>query len=177
VPIRLEQVFAIYKGLDKAWHVYFQDSLGFSRATNVELFRRLLEQEQDLPDGLPAGFEDFPVRQRARFIQPGRPAFSAFYHALASPSVIIPNLPKAGYPNESDLETLENFIFAEAKRSVSDLRQMAKGAPLGVVVFAKQYRVARETTYGRPQILFSHALESPEWVMKARMRRTVRPTS
>src|SRR6218665_1292391 len=58
------------------------------------------------------GFDDFAPQGR-RAIEPGDPARSLLYHALASPDVR-PALPDSAYPSWADLDCLENYIYGLA---------------------------------------------------------------
>ncbi len=142
-----QKVSAIHKRLGAPWHAYFE-GLGIRKTSST---RKFFHSSTAAPKGakIPSGFKDFGGGDKWKVIEPGRPSASLFFHALASPAVIVPNLPPHLYPSEEDLETVENFIFAEAKRSLADIRQMAEGAPLGLAVFTKQYRNASDTTHGR----------------------------
>ena len=85
------------------------------------------------------GFEDFaPQGQRA--IEPGDPARSLLYHALASPNVR-PALPDGAYPSWAELDCLENYIYSLAPFSEEDLR----GAV--VAVLAYEYRTKEVSTH------------------------------
>ena len=113
------------------------------------------------------GFEDFS-EQQARGLEPGNPAASLLYHALAAPGVQTVPTPGTAQPSQSfnritdfptiaELDTLENYIFACANRSIHDVVKHAAdllGIPeaaveLKVAVFASEYRPAPETPHGR----------------------------
>jgi hypothetical protein len=93
------------------------------------------------------GFEDFTVTG-TRAIEPGSPAKSLLYHALASADVHPTadgnpsNDPKV-YPSIDELDTLENYIYSRAKRKVS-----AFSNPV-IVIVAYQYRNAARTPHGK----------------------------
>src|SRR3954451_13747179 len=58
------------------------------------------------------GFEDFALEGK-RGIEPGHPARSLFYHALASPNVIIGanGSELTSFPTLAELETVENYVY------------------------------------------------------------------
>jgi hypothetical protein len=91
------------------------------------------------------GFADFHGGG-TRAIEPGEPARSLFYHALASPAVHptadgSPALDPNVYPTQAELDTVENYIYSLAARRVTDF-------PTAVVaVFATQYRTAARTSH------------------------------
>lgn len=105
----------------------------------MELARKL-----DDIDRTAAGFDDFAI-EGSRAIEPGKPAQSLLYHALASPGVISPLVKK--YPDPGQLEIIENYVYAARFPSIADLRQQANGAPLAIVVYASEYRTASETVH------------------------------
>lgn len=97
-----------------------------------ELFRII-----DNPRGKP-GFEDFGGK---RLIEPGDPAMSLVYYALASSTVRLPRkisgveLP-ALYPTIEQLDVLENYIYAINK---TDLNQISPKDHV-LAVFAYEFR-------------------------------------
>lgn len=97
------------------------------------------------PDRAAPGFEDFSP-EGVRAIEPGIPARSLLYHALASPLVHPPgsggSLNQEAYPTLEELDTLENYIFATARRRVTDFPNAV------VAVFAYQYRVGSRSPHG-----------------------------
>jgi hypothetical protein len=96
------------------------------------------------------GFEDFAV-EGTRGIEPGAPALSLLYHALASPRVEeglgIPRLEK--FPTLAELDIVENYVFAARKASLADIRAQVGGRQLAIVVFASEYRPAIHTAHRR----------------------------
>jgi len=96
------------------------------------------------------GFEDFALEGQ-RGIAPGAPAHSLLFHALASPNVFEDGSGNTlgAYPTPAELETVENYVFGVAPPSLDEVRGWASGHPLGVVVFALEYRPARETVHGK----------------------------
>ena len=99
------------------------------------------ELARDLPtiDRSIAGFEDFTSVGR-RGIEPGKPAASLLYHALASPNVHPTRGGAAGspelYPTLADLDVIENYIYSLARF------ELDANANLVIAVFAYQYRPA-----------------------------------
>ena len=97
-----------------------------------------------------AGFEDFcPDGYRA--IEPGRPAQSLLYHALASPQVTTDEtgLQLRTFPTLAEIEAVLNYVFGIQPTTLHDLLQQAQGAPLSVAVFASEYRCAADTVHGQ----------------------------
>lgn len=105
------------------------------RAPNLaqELARELTGIDRTVP-----GFEDFSLDGN-RAIEPGRPGESLLLHALSSPYVHptmngSPSAKKAAYPTLDEIDIIENYVFATARRRVTDFPNAV------VVVFAYQYR-------------------------------------
>ncbi len=110
------------------------------------------------------GFEDFAIEGK-RGIEPGNPARSLLFHALASPNVI----KKANgqeldaFPTLTEIKKVENFVYAIQPPSLQQLRNKAKEivhlvngqgsgnnleeATMAVVVFSSEYRPAAETVH------------------------------
>ena len=91
------------------------------------------------------GFEDFSPNGTAA-IEPGDPARGLLYHALASPNVY----PTAAgfrtdddFPTISELDAIENYIYAASKKKLSDLGDVV------VAVFAYQYRPGSTSVHGK----------------------------
>lgn len=94
------------------------------------------------------GFEDFAL-EGVRGIEPGSPARSLLYHALASPNVFQDGDGAAltEFPKLAEIETVENCVYGTVPPSLTDLRAVAGGDPLAVVVFALEYRPGRDTVH------------------------------
>jgi hypothetical protein len=96
------------------------------------------------------GFEDFAA-EGSRGIEPGQPARSLLYHALASPGVVegpgIPRLEK--FPTLAELDVVENYVFAARRVSLQELRTQVGDRPLAVVVFSSEYRTSPHTAHRR----------------------------
>ena len=126
-----------------------------------------LDAEVDI-DRSVSGFEDF-IKDKGRGIEAGDVAASLLYHAFASPgvqSVPDPNEETpigslnrliTDFPTVEELNTIENYIFAKANRSLDDVRNLAAklldisndSVELAVAVFASEYRPAPETPHQR----------------------------
>ncbi|MGK7954477.1 MAG: hypothetical protein AB4063_04330 [Crocosphaera sp.] len=125
----------------------------------------ILETEVEVDRTIP-GFEDF-YSNRARGIEAGNPAGSLLYHAFASPNirrVSMETTPLGAlseeireFPTLEELDTIANYIFAKAERSLDDVRTYAAQlldlnvgeVMLSVAVFASEYRPAPETPHQR----------------------------
>ncbi|MGF1536854.1 MAG: hypothetical protein ACFB4J_10280, partial [Elainellaceae cyanobacterium] len=112
------------------------------------------------------GFEDFIIGT-ARGIEPGQPAASLLYHALAAPGVaVVPqentavgalSQPITAFPTLEELDAIANYIYAKANRSLEDVRRRAAellditpdAVQMVVGVFASEYRPAPETPHQR----------------------------
>jgi hypothetical protein len=110
-----------------------------------ELARRLPGIRRDLP-----GFEDFAMEGR-RGIEPGRPARSLLYHALASPSVVTGagDQPLGAFPTLAEIEAVENYVFGVEPPSVDDLVVRFPHAVIAIAVFATECRPGAETVHRR----------------------------
>ena len=143
--VLLNQVMAICKRLaPHGWHtLLLQHGLDIL-ATNLEA-----ELGKTLkPDRTLAGFEDFALAA-TRGIEPGQPAHSLLYHALAHPNVTsdAKGGPLQAYPTPAELETVLNYVYARQAPSLAQLRARANGRPMAVVVFALEYRAAPDTVH------------------------------
>lgn len=113
-----------------------------------------LEQEllRELPgiDRRVAGFEDF-ASEGSRGIEPGQPAHSLLYHALASPNVLVGvgGEPLDAFPTLREIEAVENYVFGVEPPSVADLVARFPHAAIAVAVFATEYRPGTETVHRR----------------------------
>lgn len=113
-----------------------------------------LEQEllRELPgiDRRVAGFEDF-ASEGSRGIEPGQPAHSLLYHALASPNVLVGagGEPLGAFPTLWEIEAVENYVFGVEPPSVADLVARFPHAAIAVAVFATEYRPGAETVHRR----------------------------
>ena len=91
------------------------------------------------------GFEDFCLNGE-RAIEPGDPAQSLFYHALASPHVhpTPDNMPAANncYPTPKELDLVEDYIYSLSPVGPTTFGRLVIG------VFAYEYRPASSSAHG-----------------------------
>jgi len=94
------------------------------------------------------GFEDFS-KEGKKAIEPGDPAMSLLFHALASPNVVTKGdedeTPLSAFPTLEDIDTIENYVYAQKFAKLSDLKKDFTN--LSVVVFATEYRSWNDTTH------------------------------
>jgi hypothetical protein len=111
----------------------------------AELARPLTAIDRDVP-----GFEDFAA-EGIRGVQPGIPARSLLFHALASPNVTVraDGRELGGFPTPAELAVVENYVFGVRPPSLPDLLARAADASLAVVVFAAEYRPSSQTPHQR----------------------------
>ena len=111
----------------------------------AELLRQLPRIDRSLP-----GFEDFAAEGR-RAIEPGRPARSLLYHALASPGVVAgaDGEPLGAFPTPAELCLVEDLVFGISPPTLQQLAARFPGAPLAIAVFASEYRPGHETVHRR----------------------------
>jgi hypothetical protein len=112
-----------------------------------DLKRELLRPLDNINRTLP-GFSDFAGEGR-RGIEPGRPAHSLLFHALASPQVTrCPDgKPIREYPTPAEIQSVENLVYGISPPSIQELRVRVNNAPLAIVVFAYEYRPAISTVH------------------------------
>jgi hypothetical protein len=110
----------------------------------------MLSQPLSQIDRTVPGFEDFAL-EGTRGIELGSPARSLLFHALASPNVYrdAAGNDLAAFPTPAEIEAVENYVFGAKPPSLDDLHDRADDRPLAVVVFALEYRTARETVHGK----------------------------
>jgi hypothetical protein len=101
------------------------------------------------------GFEDFALTG-TRGIEPGKPAASLLYHALASPDVHPTRngdpAEANAYPTLVELDAIENYVYG---LQPPDLRVLSTAL---IAVFAYQYRPAASTAHGyHADLVFSRA--------------------
>src|SRR5829696_6030676 len=110
----------------------------------------MLSQPLSQIDRTVPGFEDFAL-EGTRGIEPGSPARSLLFHALASPNVFgdAADNDLSAFPTPAEIEAVENYVYGVTPPSLDDLQAQADDDPLAVVVFALEYRTARETVHGQ----------------------------
>src|SRR5215208_4672699 len=110
----------------------------------------MLSQPLTQIDRTVPGFEDFAL-EGTRGIEPGNPARSLLFHALASPNVFRDPAGSdlSAFPTPAEIEAVENYVYGVQPPSLDDLQAQADDHPLAVVVFALEYRTARETVHGK----------------------------
>lgn len=96
------------------------------------------------------GFGDFNVAG-TRAIEAGAPDRSLLYHAFASPGVVASRAGAVlgGFPTLAEIEAVENYVYGVRPPTLDALRARAGGNPLGIVVFALQYRNTPNSVHGR----------------------------
>lgn len=124
------------------WLIYLKNITGVELdGSDTDLINKLAQPLQPL-DTL-SGFEDFAG---IRLIEPGRPAMSLLYHALASPRVrpILngARFSAAQYPSLQQIDVLEDYIYS-LKTFKFPLNQLPKDYVLAM--FAYEYRPAYKT--------------------------------
>jgi hypothetical protein len=107
-----------------------------------------LSKELDSINRAIEGFQDFAIEGK-RGITPGVPSHSLLYHAFASPQVTsdINGNSLKRFPTPAQIEVVENYVYGISPPSIQELRVLAKGAPLAIVVFASEYRPAINTVH------------------------------
>lgn len=97
------------------------------------------------------GFADFTPALPARGIWPGKPARSLLYHAFARADVLTDGRGRAlrAFPTLAEIEAVENYVYGVRPPTLDRLRETAGENPLGVVVFAVDYRDATGSVHGR----------------------------
>jgi len=90
-----------------------------------------------------AGFSDFGGR---RGVEPGQPGMSLLYHAFASPAVTAQAL--TAYPTPAEIEAVENYVYGVKPPTLASIQARAGDDTLAVVVFAVEYRPARDAVHG-----------------------------
>lgn len=114
-----------------------------------DLRAELLRELPGIDRGLP-GFDDFAA-EGARAIEPGRPARSLLYHALASPTVLagVDGQALGTFPTLAELSLVEDLVFGISPPSLDELAARFPGAPLAIAVFSSEYRPGHETVHRR----------------------------
>jgi len=105
------------------------------------------------------GFSDFAIEGK-RGIEPGNPARSLFFHALASPNVTkgANGEGLSTFPTLAEIETVENYVYGIQAPSIQQLLSQSEGLKKTIAVFATEYRPASETVHKRhADMCFSRA--------------------
>jgi hypothetical protein len=149
----IHQVFGLCKDklVGKGWDKLLKVGHGLeieqpnAAALAEELQRTLLHIDRRVP-----GFEDFAHSGKCG-VEPGSPARSLLFHALASPNVLndLDGRRLGYFPTLAEIEAVENYVFGAQPPSLQELSQRVGGVKLAVVVFAYEYRPAGQTSHGR----------------------------
>jgi hypothetical protein len=149
----IDSVFQLCKSklVGNGWDDLFKQGhrLDINQRTPAALERELARQGLPINRSL-VGFSDFASKGE-RGIEPGSPARSLLYHALASPNVLNGfDGQRLGYfPTLAELEAVENYVFGVQPPSLDELLARTGAKKLSVVVFAHEYRPAGQTCHGR----------------------------
>jgi hypothetical protein len=120
-----------------------------ARDLREELLRELPNINREIE-----GFEDFAAEGR-RGIEPGNPAHSLLYHALASPNVTkgVNDRSIEKFPTLAEMEIVENYVYGIRPPSTQDLTAKAqklagrRQVKMAIAVFASEYRPGSETEH------------------------------
>lgn len=148
-PTLIEQVRGVCRNLLKReprWRALLKRH-GMDIGVRVQDLARELERPLEIDRDVP-GFEDF-AQEGIRGIEPGKPARSLLYHALASPHVVTLDGERdlREFPTPEQIEVVENYVFGVRPPTVQDLRVHSDDAPLAIVVFTYEYRSAVGTVH------------------------------
>jgi hypothetical protein len=96
------------------------------------------------------GFEDFALEGR-RGIEPGDPAQSLLFHALASPFVVSgrDGSELTSFPTAAELDVVEDYVYGVRAPSLSQLLTRSGRNALCIAAFAVQYRPSLQTPHER----------------------------
>ena len=145
------EVFDLCKNLaSRGWKRLF-DAHGLNIVqTNPDAQKKALAAHLPQIDRTQPGFADFSP-QGTRGIEPGSPARSLFFHALASPDVLTYGDGKRlrYFPTPAEIDLVENYIYGIAPPSLEKLQKLAGSGKLAIVVFSQEYRPARQTCHRR----------------------------
>lgn len=126
------------------WSEYLYSTVGLDLEAALRNPDRVLIEP--LPTPTAGDFADFGG---LRAVQPGDPAMSLLYHALASSDVALRGgdgrpAPSSAYPSPAQIDALENYIYSRAKLGVE-----GEGDGLVLAVFAYEYRASGKTPHKR----------------------------
>jgi hypothetical protein len=147
----IDEVFVVCQRLAPYWNSYLQGHDLSIDGQTPKLLEDQLSAELDVDTSI-EGFEDFALLSGpnvTKAIEPGSPARSLLYHALASPNVRPSSIPEKAYPQPEELEVIENYIYASQNLTQDDLQMKAGTSALAIAVFTKEYRPAPETAHRR----------------------------
>ena len=148
----IKEVFRLCQVLSKhGWRELLRDGHGLDIGLrSPTALAEELDRSDLTVDRTVIGFEDF-AGDATRGIEPGLPARSLLYHALASPNVLnnLDGRRLDYFPTLRDLDIVENYAFAKAERTVESLLTLTGAERMAVVVFAYEYRPAPQTCHKR----------------------------
>ncbi|MGD6989229.1 hypothetical protein ACQCWI_22455 [Bacillus thuringiensis] len=123
--------------------------LNICKSMTADDLEKELLKNLDKIDRKLKGFEDFSL-EGFRGIEPGKPARSLLYHALASPNVTVDvdDSELKIFPTMAEIEIVENYVFGIKPPKISEIEsRVNENEKLAVVVFASEYRPAPETVH------------------------------
>lgn len=131
----VDAVRAVLERLAPGWAPFLKQTQGLdiTAADLAAELARPLDVDRSVP-----GFDDF-MSGAKRAVEPGDPAASLLYHALASPDVRPDGVET--WPTWDDLDAIENYIYAQAPFDAEQLDGKV------IAVFAYQYRPKPATTH------------------------------
>lgn len=134
---------------ENGWTKHLQNSLNVNLELSGEALKQELIKELDeaklaaLRSNRSSGYDDFSGE---RLIQPGFPAHSLLFHALASPRVRPGGV--KDYPSLLQLDTLENYVYALLHwEDLKSIYGPLSDKNLVFAVFAYEYRPAFKTPH------------------------------
>jgi hypothetical protein len=155
----LDALFSLVQRLSsRGWRELLRKhGLDIAMPTSEALAQELARNIALTIDRTVPGFEDFArplsATEPVRAIEPGKPFRSLLYHALASPRVRLRENDEAAYATLTELDVVENYIYAARNTSLQSLKDECKSrwpaATLAIATFAYEYRVSGESVHGR----------------------------
>jgi hypothetical protein len=131
------------------WTAHLQQALGVNLELNGEDLKKELIKELDssklaaLRQNESSGYDDFSGE---RLIQPGFPAYSLLFHAMASPRVRPVGVTE--YPSLQQIDLLENYTYALSNwEELRSIYKIGANEELVFAVFAYEYRTAFKTPH------------------------------
>ncbi|MGI9508237.1 MAG: hypothetical protein ACR2QJ_02675 [Geminicoccaceae bacterium] len=146
----IQDLHALLQRLEAGgWKPLF-DRLGLDTGSD-DLEADLLRDVEDIAGvrGLD-GFEELCSRAK-RLVEPGKPAESVLFHAIASPAVrTAPDGTQlTAFPTAADLDLAENVVFGLQPPSLADIEARFPDQHLAVGVFAREYRQKAGTVHAQ----------------------------